>query len=130
MTFDEKEMKKKILITIAITAAVTSLCWHISNGLRDAYNRVWLISAVKAPGRMALDEIASDLTHSNITAATAKLQILRTEWRRFEAEDGIDAGIGNIMVDFSRLPPQELKNESIEQSVPGYPPQGVGSPEP
>ena len=95
-------MKRTIAI-IAITTAITSLCWSIVTGARRGVEELWLISAVKAPGRMALDKIAADLQHGNIDAASTKLQILRSEWERFEKEVGPSgAGIGNVMVEFSR----------------------------
>ena len=102
---------KKILIAIAITAAVTSLCWHITEGMRIGIERLWLMSAVKAPGLMALEEIDTDLQRGNVAVATAKLQILIAEWRRFREENTLSgAGIGNIMVEFSHIPaPEEEK---------------------
>ncbi len=67
-----------------------------------------MISAVKAPGRMALDEIVTELQRGDVASATTKLQILKSEWDRFEKEDGLSGvGIGNIMVEFSRTPAPE-----------------------
>jgi hypothetical protein len=102
-------MKKTIAI-IAITAAITSICWSIATGMRFGVEKLWLISAVKAPGRMALDEIVTDLQRGDVAAATTKLQILRSEWDRFEKEDGPSgAGIGNIMLQFSRATAPETE---------------------
>lgn len=98
---------KKMLITIAITSAITSQCWYIAMGMRVAYDQTWLISAVKAPGRVALEEIETDLRHGNIADASKKLQILKAEWKRFEESDGIGSGIGNIMVEFTNAPVPE-----------------------
>ena len=96
---------KKIIAIIALTAVITSLCWYIATSMRRSIEELWLISAVKAPGRMALQEMATDLQRGDVAAATAKLQILRSEWDRFEKDDGLSGvGIGNIMVDFSRVP--------------------------
>ena len=96
---------KRIIIAIAVAVAITSLCWSIATGMRRGVEKLWLISAVKAPGRMALDEISTDLQRGDVATATTKLQILRSEWDRFEKEDGLSgAGIGNIMVEFSRAP--------------------------
>ena len=101
---------KRIIIAIAVAAAITSLCWSIATGLRRGVEKLWLISAIKAPGRMALGEIATDLQRGDVATATVKLQILRSEWDRFEKEDGFSgAGIGNIMVEFSPPPAQVEK---------------------
>ena len=107
MTFDEREMKR-IIIAIAVAVAITSLCWSIATGMRRSVEKLWLISAVKAPGRMALDEIVTELQRGDVASATTKLQILKSEWDRFEKEDGLSGvGIGNIMVEFSRTPAPE-----------------------
>ena len=76
--------------------------------MRRSVEKLWLISAVKAPGRMALDEIVTELQRGDVASATTKLQILKSEWDRFEKEDELSGvGIGNIMVEFSRTPVPE-----------------------
>lgn len=99
-----KDMKK-ILITIAATAALTSLCWYIPTRLYRGAQELWLISSVKVPVSKALAEIDTDLQRGDTATATTKLQILQTEWERFDIEGKIlGPGVGDIMVKFSHIP--------------------------
>jgi len=115
---------KKTLVTILMTAIVTSICWHVVTTVRRTVDAVWLESAVKAPGRMAFDEILDDLAAGRHEAARRKLDVLRTQWRRFEAEDDFRGeGIGRILVKFSRLPNGEAEEgtESAKDPLPASP---------
>jgi hypothetical protein len=98
---------RRTLITVLITALVTSLCWYgasVANGVRRGIERVWLISAVKAPGRMALDDIEADLIAGRSEAAKAKIAALRQQWAVFDSEAGFRGqAIGNIMVTFGQI---------------------------
>ena len=104
---------KKILVAILITVIATSICWHMLTATRRAVDKMWLMSAVKAPGGMALEEINTDLAQGRHEAAKAKLELLRSQWSRFESEkDFRGEGIGNIMVEFSRLPNGEAESNT------------------
>ena len=46
----------KTFIIIVVTAAITWITVGVIHGLRTGVERLWLISAIKAPGRMALIE--------------------------------------------------------------------------
>ena len=127
---------KKTLVTIIVTAIVTSIFWHVVTSVRRAVDAMWLESAVKAPGRMAFDEILDDLAAGRHEAARAKLDVLRTQWRRFESEDDFRGeGIGNILLEFPGLPNGEAEEsaESIKAQSPAAPPETVrraGTPRP
>ena len=98
---------RKTLLAIILTATVTWICFNFATGTRHGVERLWLISSVKAPGRMALDEIYSDLTAGRCQAAKDKVQVLRSQWNIFEREDNFRGeAIGNIMVQFAKLPKQ------------------------
>jgi hypothetical protein len=96
---------KKIFLAIVITALLT---WEISSvfrGLHTATERLWLISAIKAPGRMAIDDIQASMGAGQYKLAEAKLQALKDTWQRFDhgPDSSSGPGIGDIMVTFSKL---------------------------
>jgi len=95
---------KRTFVTILITVMVTSFCWYFATGLRRSVERLWLMSAVKAPGRMALGEIEADLLGGRSDVAKAKIAALKKQWDVFESEEGFSGqAIGNIMVTFAQI---------------------------
>jgi hypothetical protein len=103
---------KRTLITILVTFIITSLCWYIGTELRRGVEGLWLTSAVKAPGRMALEKIESDLNASRFEPAKAKLVALKKQWAAFERETGFHGqAIGNIMVTFGQIEPTTTDQE-------------------
>jgi hypothetical protein len=91
-------------IAIVVTFIVTSLGWYVVTSLREALEATWLISAVKAPGRMALNAIQYDLAAGKYKSAAARLDLLQKSWARFEKEDGyVGMGLGNIMVEYGNM---------------------------
>ena len=99
-------MKNRVF-TIVVTAAVTSLLWygwHVLNAVGNRIEHVWLVSSVKAPGRMALDTIQTDLEAGRHDVVKAEVEALRKRWASFSAdEDDRGSGIGDIMTDFAKL---------------------------
>lgn len=95
----------KIAWTAVICSVITSIVWYAAMTFRDAFFASVLRSAVKAPGRMALEQIQRDLDSGNYDIAKAHLGILRQLWSRFEAEPGpmVEQGIGDIMVKFREM---------------------------
>ncbi|MEQ2010101.1 MAG: hypothetical protein ABMA26_25235 [Limisphaerales bacterium] len=95
----------KTFLIIVVTAAITWITVSVIHGLRTGVERLWLISAIKAPGRMALTEIQTDMNAGRYDVAKAKIDVLMTTWQRFDS--GPDAfsgsGIGDIMVAFGKL---------------------------
>ena len=95
----------KRFIIIVVTAAITWITVSVIHGLRTGVERLWLISAIKAPGRMALNEIQTDMNAGRYDVAKAKIDVLMTTWQRFDS--GPDSfsgpGIGDIMVAFGKL---------------------------
>jgi len=74
------------------------------------------MSAVKAPGRMALVDIQTDLHAGRWDLATAKLEALRKQWAVFEGEHGFRGhAIGNIMVTFGQIESAAETNNNTEQ---------------
>jgi hypothetical protein len=62
------------------------------------------MSAVKAPGRMALDSLDADLQAGRVEIAKSKLAVLQKQWSVFESEGGFGGqAIGDIMVAFSQI---------------------------
>ena len=102
--FGERHAMKRTILTILITCLATSLCWHFVGSLRRGIEGLWLMSAVKAPGRMALDSIEADLQAGRLEIAKSKLAALRKQWSVFESEGGFRGeAIGNITVTFSQI---------------------------
>jgi hypothetical protein len=95
------------MFTILITVAATSLFWSGWDAIHwigVGKERLWLMSAVKAPGRMALDEIQDDLSSGRCESAKLKVEALKRQWAVFESEVGFKGqAIGNIMEIFSQL---------------------------
>ena len=109
---------KKTIIAIIITAVIISVGWDIATELRRGRNQLWLMSAVTVPGKMALDEISSDLDRGDYAAAKMKIDIFRAQWQRFDSENSFTSqALGNIMADFSRLPRRRF-NADVRQSQP------------
>ncbi len=68
---------KPTFISIMVSVLVTSLCWYVAGSLRRGVDGLWLVSAVKAPGRMALNAIETDLQAGRLEVAKAKVAALR-----------------------------------------------------
>ena len=94
----------KTLLVIVITVAVTWIIAKFVHGVQTGTERLWLISAVKAPGRMALGEIQADMNAGRYQLAKAKMDVFVATWRKFDSgPDSFDgSGIGNIMVALSK----------------------------
>ena len=95
----------KTLLIIVVTIAGTWIVACVFHGVQTGVERFWLVSAVKAPGRMALTEIQEDMNAGRYQLAKAKIDVLKDTWQRFDS--GPDSfrglGIGDIMVAFSKL---------------------------
>jgi hypothetical protein len=94
-----------IVVTAAVTAAITWFTASTVHGVKTGIERLWLMSAVKAPGRMALSEIQADMNAGRYELAKAKIDVLMDTWQRFDSEPPSFRGpaIGDIMVAFSKL---------------------------
>jgi len=95
----------KTFLIIVATAATTWFALSVVHSLRTGVERLWMISAVKAPGGMALREIQSDMNAGRYESAKAKINAFADTWQRFNS--GPDScsglGIGDILVTFSKL---------------------------
>ena len=95
----------KTFLIIVVTAGVTWTTMTFIHGTRTNVQMRWLISAIKAPGRMAISDIQKDMNAGSYDVAKAKIDVLMTTWQRFDAgsDSFTGAGIGDIMTSFSRL---------------------------
>lgn len=95
----------KTFVVIVITAAVTWITFGVVQGIRTGRDRLWLISAIKAPGRMALRDIQADMNAGRYALAKAKIDVFMNTWQRFDSgpDSFSGSGIGDIMVAFSKL---------------------------
>jgi hypothetical protein len=95
----------KTFLIIVVTAAITWITISVIHGARTGAERLWLISAIKAPGRMALTEIQTDMNAGRYDVAKAKVDVLMTTWQRFDSgpDTFSGSGIGDIMIAFSKL---------------------------
>lgn len=95
----------KTFVVVLATAVVTWVIFSLIQGLQTGAERAWLISAIKAPGRMALGDIQADMKAGNYKLASAKIDLFVDTWQRFTSgSDGFrGVGIGDIMVSFSKI---------------------------
>ena len=95
----------KTFLIIIVTAAITWITVSVIHGVRTGVERLWLISAIKVPGRMALSEIQTDMNAERYAVAKAKIDALMDTWQRFDSgpDSFRGSGIGDIMVAFSKL---------------------------
>jgi hypothetical protein len=86
-------------LTIILTILGTWLVVTFYFSLDMAKERMWLVSAVKVPGRMALFSIQVDLEAGRTKQALAKLKRFQDEWSGFErgTQSFTGRGIGSIM---------------------------------
>ena len=96
---------KKTLLAIIVTALLTWITFSVVYSIRSGIERLWMVSAIKVPGRMAISEIQTDMNEGRYDLARAKLQVFMDTWQRFDR--GPDScggcGIGDIMVAFSNI---------------------------
>jgi hypothetical protein len=102
----------KTFLVIIATAVITWVALSLIQGLKTGAERLWLISAIKVPGRMALGDVQSDMKAGNYKLAKAKMDIFVETWQRFESgSDGFRGpGIGDIMVSFSKIDTNRIAN--------------------
>ena len=95
----------KTFLIIAATAAITWFALSVVQSLRTGVQRLWLVSAVKAPGGMALREIQGDMKAGRYESAKAKINAFADTWQRFNSspDSCSGLGIGGIMETFSKL---------------------------
>ena len=95
----------RTFLVVLATAAITWFTISVVHGVQRSIEKVWLISAVKAPGRMALQEIQADMNAGRCSLAKAKIDALVNTWHRFESEPDSNRGlgIGDIMVAIGKL---------------------------
>jgi hypothetical protein len=105
---------KRTFVCVVVTALVTWLAMSVANGLATGRDRLWLVSAVKAPGRMALEDIQKDLDEGRCDLARAKLKAFGDAWRRFDSgpDSFAGPGIGDIMVLMSRIDTNKVPGNS------------------
>jgi hypothetical protein len=93
----------KTFLTVLVTAVLTWLTFSLVYGVRIGIERLWLVSAIKVPGRMAIEEIQTEMNQGQYDLAKTNLQIFMDTWQRFN--HGPDSfgglGIGDIMVRLS-----------------------------
>ena len=106
---------KRTLLTILITAVVTSVFWNAWFSFSRALDRTMLLSVVQAPGRIALDDIKADLVKRRYEVAEAKVLAFKQHWSVFETR-GVREGLGRIMVSFAELDPERQKVTNTEPS--------------
>jgi hypothetical protein len=103
---------KKTPLVIVVTAVFTCAVVSFVETLRGGVERLWLVSAVKVPGSMAIVDIQKDLKDGHYVLAKAKLQAFKETWDRFN--NGPDSfrgrGIGDIMVTFEKLDEKQVVN--------------------
>ena len=111
--FGERSVMKRTLLTILITALVTSVFWQVWFSFSRALDRTMLLSAVQVPGRMALDDIQADLAKGRYDLAEAKVLALKQHWGLFETR-GVREGLGRVMVTFAEIDPESQKVTNTE----------------
>ena len=111
---------RRTVITILVTALVTSFCWYVVGGLRRGVEGLWLMSAVKVPGQMALGEIEADVRAGRLEIVKSKIGALRSQWAVFKGEDGFRGqAIGNILVTFGQIDSLAETNKKADGAANG-----------
>jgi len=113
-SFGERGAMKTRILTIFVTAVLTSLAWYGWFSVSRSVERFKLLSAVQAPGRMALDDIQADLGKGRYNVAQAKVMALKRHWAIFEAEGLSGEALGRVMVTFSQVDPEVTKGANTE----------------
>ena len=95
----------KTFLVIVVTATVTWFVASFVHAVQTGTERLWLISAIKVPGHMALADIQADMAAERYQLAKAKIDLLADTWHRFDTgpDSFRGSGIGDIMVTFSKL---------------------------
>jgi hypothetical protein len=96
---------KRTLLTILITAVITSVFWNVWFSFSRALDRFRMLSAVQVPGRMALDSIQAELAKRRYDVAEAEVLALKRHWNLFEAGGLRGEALGRVMVTFSQIDP-------------------------
>jgi hypothetical protein len=96
----------KTFLTIVITAIVTWIAVGLFHGIRMGTERLWMISAMKTPGGMAIRDIQAEMSAGRFEIAREKVDALAQTWQKFSSgpDSCSGAGIGDIMVTFSKIP--------------------------
>ena len=118
---------KRTLLTILITAVISSVFWNVWFSFSRALDRFRMLSAVQVPGRMALDDIQADLTKRRYDVAEAKVLALKQHWNIFQAEGLRGEALGRVMVTFSKIDPEVRTSSNTELSGAGNRSQPIGS---
>ena len=102
----------KTFLTIIITAVLTWFTFSVVQAIRINTERLWLVSAVKVPGKMAIEDIQKDMNEGEYDIAKAKLQIFKDTWQRFDSgpDSNSGRGIGDVMVAFSKIDASQATN--------------------
>lgn len=95
----------KTFLIVVVTAVITWIAVSVIHGVRTRVERLWLVSAIKVPGRMALTEIQTDMSAGHYDVAKRKIDIMVSAWQQFDLGPNVFSGpgIGGIMGAFSRL---------------------------
>lgn len=110
---------KRTVIAILATAFITSVCCYLVGSVLRGAQKLWLISAVKAPGRMALDAIDADLRAGRLETAKSKFAALRKHWSTFDRDPEFEGqGIGDIMVAFAQIDAAAEPDRAAAQAQP------------
>jgi hypothetical protein len=89
----------KTFLTIIITAALTWLVFDFQQAVITAKEKFWFISAVKAPGGMAIADMQADLNAGRYDLAKQKLQAFKNSWDDYNKQ----TGIGDVLVVFAKI---------------------------
>jgi hypothetical protein len=94
---------KQRLLTIFVTAVVTSLFWCGWSSVSRAFERPMLMYKVQVPGRKALDAIQADLNSGRNETAQAKVTALRNHWAILEAQGLRGQALERVMLTFAEI---------------------------
>jgi len=109
---------KKTFLTIAITAFLTWFTFDVIQAVQTAVEHLWLVSAIKAPGKMAIADIQKDMNEGRYDLAKTKLQLFMDTWKRFDG--GPDScsgrGIGDVLLEFSKVDTNSATDNQLAPS--------------
>ncbi len=99
-------MSHKLMWIFLVLCSISIVfCYLFCVAYKDFYNHYYdtmLLSGVKTPVRLFLEEIQTDLDKGNLEESREKVAFLYQEWTKFYNAKGLDYDIGNLLVRWNK----------------------------
>jgi hypothetical protein len=95
----------KTFLTVIFTALLTWCTFSVVQAGGRGVQKLWMVSAIKVPGKMAIADIQKEMNEGRYDVAKVKLKVFMETWERFDK--GPDScsgyGIGDVMVGIGKV---------------------------